>query len=990
MSIPVLLSYPSSTHDSLGFTPTVTRVTGGGGTSGTAPSSTNGTQIRLTNVDMNYLCTSAFWTLPSYAARQFTVTFDARCNTNLGATGDTFHLCMFRDSPHGTANFINAGISFFTSVDYVLCVSFDTKTTAANTLYMYNTDISRSNRLDPFYTNASAGTAWQSTSGTWTSHTVNITNNGTNITMAYTNPAGTTFSQSVPAAPFAWTLTTNSYIGFIAGVGGNNNPAVIDVRNFVVAMAPPTWSATSLYYEHQFVKVSTNTFILAGVTSSLGGSTPAARTSITSSGGWVKYLSSTSITQTNTLIANEVYYHPTLGCLCLSNNSGGAYLRTNYSNYSSNTVFQYGDQALTDGLFHVWFGSNATSNNMPPNVFNGMTSPTVANTWVTRWRPMTNVGTVVTSSANINVLWRGSLYTSKAAITYADTPTIGDHYIHPHQTTYWNNPTWANLSYAAGTFLKYYPDTNLTYAVGLQPPASNVAPSRNTTSPNGWVRVYDTDATILDLPASVQSYTANEFVFVPSSNSQFYAVDNVNLTVLPRGSNTTRSGWAQVDGPAVAGHYVYSSSNSYLANYVGSTMYRAWRTSTAFPALTSVGHFGEGFSTLYWITANTVPTSQNSDWNAWIPFWRSTTVKTYYQNNLTYNADRFYYALQSVTNSNTPLIDNSNLSGWIPIYNPDVPFYQNSYVFTDSTQAVYKTLVSVNGNYVNPTDDSNQTVYMLSSIPKTGPISLGSLQGVFFGMGMGRFDERYPWTPNQLPVLRWYNSSSGITLSTSNVVSWADSSSNNVPALAGALQPTYSNTNYVAHYNSEPYVMFTNSTQQKLTVDGLSTTSNFTVVMAAVINSTTQTRILFRASNIGLHATSGLTTRFSVYTEGEDYTRSAFFNYIGQPMIISFTGSWVASNIDIRTYVNGSLVDTLSGIPARPQFNFSNLTLGNDSTANNRGLGGGIAQFALFNQVLSTTDRQLVEGYMAWDCLKSGDKLNSHPYALIAPMLSNV
>ena len=63
-------------------------------------------------------------------------------------------------------------------------------------------------------------------------------------------------------------------------------------------------------------------------------------------------------------------------------------------------------------------------------------------------------------------------------------------------------------------------------------------------------------------------------------------------------------------------------------------------------------------------------------------------------------------------------------------------------------------------------------------------------------------------------------------------------------------------------------------------------------------------------------------------------------------------------------------------------FNCELLVIGNISEFTNRTLNGGIASLIIYNSVLSITDRQRIEGYLAWKWWGTGNAIlqTSHPY----------
>jgi len=82
--------------------------------------------------------------------------------------------------------------------------------------------------------------------------------------------------------------------------------------------------------------------------------------------------------------------------------------------------------------------------------------------------------------------------------------------------------------------------------------------------------------------------------------------------------------------------------------------------------------------------------------------------------------------------------------------------------------------------------------------------------------------------------------------------------------------------------------------------------------------------------------------------------------------------------------INGNSVTLLKQQDCSPttMFNCESLVIGNNSEFTNRTLNGGIASLIIYNSVLSITDRQRIEGYLAWKWWGTGNAIlqTSHPY----------
>ena len=104
----------------------------------------------------------------------------------------------------------------------------------------------------------------------------------------------------------------------------------------------------------------------------------------------------------------------------------------------------------------------------------------------------------------------------------------------------------------------------------------------------------------------------------------------------------------------------------------------------------------------------------------------------------------------------------------------------------------------------------------------------------------------------------------------------------------------------------------------------------------------------------------------------------------GIPFILVLTLSSTITTITLNAYVNGSLVTgTSTPFPyivnqaPNPEYNISEaFTLGSFKSSFN----GAYSSFALYNTVLSTTQRQQLEGYLAWKWWGSGSAILSDPH----------
>lgn len=82
-------------------------------------------------------------------------------------------------------------------------------------------------------------------------------------------------------------------------------------------------------------------------------------------------------------------------------------------------------------------------------------------------------------------------------------------------------------------------------------------------------------------------------------------------------------------------------------------------------------------------------------------------------------------------------------------------------------------------------------------------------------------------------------------------------------------------------------------------------------------------------------------------------------------------------------FVNGTSVITSSSNPN--DNNANTMYLGNDYSAANRGADAHVAELIIINTNLGSTQRQQLEGYLAWKWGMAGSLPGSHPYSTYAP-----
>lgn len=125
------------------------------------------------------------------------------------------------------------------------------------------------------------------------------------------------------------------------------------------------------------------------------------------------------------------------------------------------------------------------------------------------------------------------------------------------------------------------------------------------------------------------------------------------------------------------------------------------------------------------------------------------------------------------------------------------------------------------------------------------------------------------------------------------------------------------------------------------------------------------------------------TRTLSINTNGESSGYQPGYAFTdATPFFVIVTLSKSGTTVTRTAYINGTAytadVQTMTSFT---NFNLANINMGGWIGDTARTINGGIGSVAIYNSVLSTTDRQKLEGYFAWKWWGSGSVLPSnHPY----------
>ena len=238
------------------------------------------------------------------------------------------------------------------------------------------------------------------------------------------------------------------------------------------------------------------------------------------------------------------------------------------------------------------------------------------------------------------------------------------------------------------------------------------------------------------------------------------------------------------------------------------------------------------------------------------------------------------------------------------------------------------------------------------------------------------------WTPLNLPSLvAWWDAqdTAHIALSSSNVTSWTDKKGGIVASQnTGANQPTWSAT----ARNGKPGITFNGGTQfLTFTPTGLPSGSSVGMMSVAAYSNLTnpgnQTFVFaYGASGttsgqsmLSLQNTNGAV---ALSTSGGSPVGTTSWNAMDRFQIATVSGTTGTQNVD------GNSSET--GVVSSPNIQLATGSMGYWAYYGNKWVGT-IQQILIGNTVLTTCQRQKLEGWESWYDGKAGSNLPStHPY----------
>ena len=241
------------------------------------------------------------------------------------------------------------------------------------------------------------------------------------------------------------------------------------------------------------------------------------------------------------------------------------------------------------------------------------------------------------------------------------------------------------------------------------------------------------------------------------------------------------------------------------------------------------------------------------------------------------------------------------------------------------------------------------------------------------------------WTPAELGTLSFWldaDDASTITIAT-GVSQWNDKSSNgyNMTQASTSNQPAY----VTNAQNGRAVVRFTPANSHQMAAgDVLDIRTGGMSIVAAYKNNANGYVLTKTAGAINVNSEWGFATSQADFAMGGVVTTTG-----GTATNATKVSSWVMDRSAGSTFwVNGTETnaDTSSPFPNTDDLNnTAALTLGNRSGATTLLFNGDLYEIVVSLSAISTSDRQKLEGYLAWKWGRVSSLPSDHPYKNIQP-----
>jgi hypothetical protein len=274
--------------------------------------------------------------------------------------------------------------------------------------------------------------------------------------------------------------------------------------------------------------------------------------------------------------------------------------------------------------------------------------------------------------------------------------------------------------------------------------------------------------------------------------------------------------------------------------------------------------------------------------------------------------------------------------------------------------------------------NTNQTLF---SLP------LGNTNGINITLSnMNTIYSSYVFTPDTITGLSLWldaNKSTSLTMSGTNVSQWTDLTGNT--NITATNYPTYSATGC----NGKPTLQFTSGNQftnsVNTTVYNSLANFNYFIVVKIADNNAIYAPFALDNKSLSIYLSSPSPFNPVVHTTGAPWTfnnTDFLFNNVATPTntfcIIQLS---ISNNGASQTfYINGSAGNTIS---CSFTGSSSKIIIGNSAYSDP--FVGYMSEILIYTSSLTTTQRQQIEGYLAWKWGLNSSLSNTHPYYSSAP-----
>ena len=252
---------------------------------------------------------------------------------------------------------------------------------------------------------------------------------------------------------------------------------------------------------------------------------------------------------------------------------------------------------------------------------------------------------------------------------------------------------------------------------------------------------------------------------------------------------------------------------------------------------------------------------------------------------------------------------------------------------------------------------------------------------------LGSFEFLTGWTPAQITTALWLDAadSSTITLNSSTVSQWNDKSGNgrNVTQATALRQPTYT----AIGLNGLPVLSFNADSLTNASYDWGNSSSSVFTVLRKNTSSGYQNIIVTgtgASSNWSVAIETSPGSRYSLFRIFVNFSPSNLVCTVDTPQQMCFTNTGqISGTVTSTVYKNGTAGASSISMSSVNQ-GIVGIGIGSDASFT-EGLNGYIAEVIIVPSIVSTTDRQLVEGYLAHKWGLTSSLPSDHPYKNAAP-----